>query len=120
MIDEYILDNLDDFDPDSIPADDYSDGSENIDAYSISSTSSLLDQIDLTFNAEDDIPNLSLDNESEFYEDETMAHNHSYSNPTFAGHSLGWNGRCRVCSCGKWAGFGDTCANCGHFYNQHI
>lgn len=30
------------------------------------------------------------------------------------------NGRCRVCGCGKWAGYGDTCANCGHFYNKHI
>lgn len=30
------------------------------------------------------------------------------------------NGRCRVCSCGGWAGFGDTCENCGHFYNKHI
>lgn len=30
------------------------------------------------------------------------------------------NGRCRVCGCGQWAGFGDTCENCGHFYNKHI
>ena len=30
------------------------------------------------------------------------------------------NGRCRVCGCRSWAGFGDTCANCGHFYNKHI
>lgn len=30
------------------------------------------------------------------------------------------NGRCRVCGCGKWAGYGDTCSNCGHFYSKHI
>lgn len=42
-------------------------------------------------------------------------HNQQSSNISFTG-----NGRCRVCNCGGWAGFGDTCENCGHFYNKHI
>lgn len=34
--------------------------------------------------------------------------------------SFGGNGKCRLCSCGKWSGYGDVCSNCGHFYNKHI
>lgn len=117
MLDTYILDDIDDFDPDSVEmdSDDYLTGKipsedilEGLDSYISDDTSPLVDE-DLgaySFNDEDD----TLSNMSESQTHQT----------TFTGHSLGWNGRCRVCSCGKWAGYGDTCANCGHFYNQHI
>lgn len=117
MLDTYILSNIDDFDPDSIEldSDDYStevlpsmDILEGIDSYILDDTSSLVDEDlgDFSFNYEDNIKN--------------SASEHTHDAPTFLGRSLSMNGRCRVCSCGKWAGFGDTCANCGHFYNQHI
>lgn len=119
MLDTYILDDIDDFDPDSVEMDSDSDDYlteklpsedilEGIDSYISDDTSSLVNE-DLgaySFNDEDN----ALSNLSESQTHQT----------TFTGHSLGWNGRCRVCSCGKWAGYGDTCANCGHFYNQHI
>lgn len=50
----------------------------------------------------------------------TVLHSHTHQEHTSSSISFTGNGRCRVCSCGSWAGFGNTCENCGHFYNKHI
>lgn len=117
MFDSYILDDIDSFDPESIDLD--FNGEEFDDTHS-----TLLDSLDEFITS---IENVPIDDMEQDYslcaEEENMdscnVSSHSHQ-PSFTGHSLGWNGRCRVCSCGKWAGYGDTCANCGHFYNQHI
>lgn len=122
MFDSYILDDIDNFDPDTIEmkSDEAFSSSDNIDH------NNLLDEIDAYINedatslVEEDIENFSFSTSTENIEDEEVSSLKHTNHPTFMGHSLGWNGRCRVCSCGKWAGYGDTCANCGHFYNQHI
>lgn len=33
---------------------------------------------------------------------------------SFKGH-----GKCKLCGCGKWVGYGNVCKNCGHFYVNH-
>lgn len=117
MFDSYILDDLDSFDLESIGLDFKGDGLED-------THSTLLDSLDELITSTENVhiddmeQDYSLCTEEEDIDTSSLS-SHSHQ-PSFMGHSLGWNGRCRVCSCGKWAGFGDTCANCGHFYNQHI
>lgn len=67
----------------------------------------------------DDISSISLKQQVESIEndDRSFNHDHEYRSSSIA---FTGNGRCRICNCGGWAGFGDICANCGHFYNKHI
>lgn len=117
MFDTYILDDIDSFEPESNDLD--YNGEELDDTHS-----TLLDSLDEFITSIENVPIDDMEQDySLFTEEENIdtsnVSSHSHQ-PSFTGRSLGWNGRCRVCSCGKWAGFGDTCANCGHFYNQHI
>ena len=119
MFDSYILDDIDGFDPDSIDLDFNGDVLDD-------THSTLLDSLDELITSMENVPiddveqEYSLCTEEEDMDIDTCSVSSHSHQPSFMGHSLGWNGRCRVCSCGKWAGYGDTCANCGHFYNQHI
>lgn len=123
-----ILDFIDDIDLDDIATSDSDGGDECFSDDSLDDTEhdtdSLLDSsfdenffiasdgIDLSDDADINQPSF----ETEEPESTMTAHSHKYrSQIAFTG-----NGRCRVCNCGGWAGFGDTCENCGHFYNKHI
>ena len=130
-MDTYILDDLDSFDPDSIYGDtglddinddvddindDVDDINDDVDENVYIDEASIISEEELSdlvkdenvssFSFNDDI-NHSLTNSEE--------HHHDHSQISFKGL-----GRCRVCSCGGWAGYGDTCNNCGHFFNKHI
>lgn len=115
MFDSYILDDIDSFDPESIDS--------GFNGEELDDTSTLLDSLDEFITSIENVPIDDMEQDYSYAEEENIdtsnvgSHSHQ---PSFTGHSLGWNGRCRVCSCGKWAGYGNTCANCGHFYNQHI
>lgn len=123
-----ILDFIDDIDPNEIS---FSDGHNDGDFYpedSLNDTesdvnshweTSLDDSFFLASDGTDlnddmDIVQPSFDME----EPESMDSPHDYKHQSHI--SFTGNGRCRLCNCGKWAGFGDTCENCGHFYNKHI
>lgn len=122
MLDDYIFDDLDSLDVESDAS--YSDESPEDDI-----TDSFEPRESSFFDFTEDSSNSILDDESlsttnKFVESsdqlDAVTHGANPYRPVSFGHSLGWNGRCRVCSCGGWAGFGDTCACCGHFYKDHI
>lgn len=123
MIDFSEIANLDDFDPDSVDDADFGDSNfmnhdepefdegDSIEIFDINKFGDI-DILDSDIN-----PVTTLD-DGYYNESEQISQSHNHyrsSNIAFTG-----NGRCRVCNCGGWAGFGDTCANCGHFYNKHI
>ncbi len=106
--------SLDDIDTSEIECDGCSD--DDSDFYDSFDDESL----GFDFSSEEmdmDEPELSsLEDTDESGASNTHLHKeHHSSEISFTG-----NGRCRVCGCGQWAGFGDTCENCGHFYNKHI
>lgn len=121
MIDITDIGNLDDFDPDSVGSTDPFESDDTGEGYNQN------DEIESDFDfygmdgnefEGSDVENTEslVDNVEENISDSTSVHRqYRSSNIAFTG-----NGRCRVCNCGGWAGFGDTCANCGHFYNKHI
>ena len=122
MLDDYILDDLDSLDMES--DDSFSDEQsedETIGTFE-QSTSTLFDFSEDTSSSLLDDENISATNSFVEPSDklDIATHGTNHYRPVSFGHSLGWNGRCRVCSCGAWAGFGDTCACCGHFYKDHI
>ena len=115
--------DLGDLDPDSIDSDNiFSDDSidhnddllenseHDIDYYEFDTDDGLIDDRDI-----ERTESLISDSEDNTGEINSPHKHYSSSNISFTG-----NGRCRVCNCGGWAGFGDTCENCGHFYNKHI
>jgi len=121
MLDDYILDDMDSFEIES--DDSYSD-----DKFEYEGTEDF-EHTDSFFDSSEDSSSPLLDDENisntnSFIEPDNQFDSSAYRTtqyrPVAFGHSLGWNGRCRVCSCGAWAGFGDTCACCGHFYKDHI
>lgn len=123
MVDVIDIGNLDDFDPNSVDSSDsfHTDDSDD-GGYQNDDTESTFDFYGITDNEfvfeDSDIENTEslLTNSEEDINETASSHRHyRSSNIAFTG-----NGRCRVCNCGGWAGFGDTCANCGHFYNKHI
>lgn len=123
MIDITDIESLDDFDPNSVDSSDsfHTDDSED-GYYQNDYSESTFDFYGITDNEfifeDSDIDNTEslLTNSEEDINETASSHSHfRSSNIAFTG-----NGRCRVCNCGGWAGFGDTCANCGHFYNKHI
>lgn len=123
MVDVIDIGNLDDFDPNSVDSSDsfHTDDSDD-GGYQNDDTESTFDFYGITDNEfvfeDSDIDNTEslLTNSEEDINETASSHRHyRSSNIAFTG-----NGRCRVCNCGGWAGFGDTCANCGHFYNKHI
>lgn len=123
MINITDIGNLDDFDPDSVGSTDpfesedtgvdcnqYNEPESDFDLYGIDVNEFELEGSEVEYTES------LVDNAEENISDSTSVHRHyRSSNIAFTG-----NGRCRVCNCGGWAGFGDTCANCGHFYNKHI
>lgn len=122
MLDDYILNDLDSFDLDSDDStddafeDNVQESSETLDSATFDfihdDSDSILDDEAITFT--------DRFIESSSVSEQSFSHSENPYRPISFGHSLGWNGRCRVCSCGGWAGFGDTCACCGHFYKDHI
>jgi len=121
MLDDYILDDLDSFDM-------VSEESYSTEQFEDEGTE-YIEQTDSFFHSLEDSSSSLLDDENistanSFIEPtdqfDSAVHGPNHYRPVSFGHSLGWNGRCRVCSCGGWAGFGDTCACCGHFYKDHI
>lgn len=121
MIDIIDIGNLDDFDPDSVgsaapfQSDDTREGYDQYDE--LESDFDFYGMAGNEFESFDVENTESLvDNSEENISDSASEHRHyRSSNIAFTG-----NGRCSVCNCGGWAGFGDTCENCGHFYNKHI
>lgn len=117
------IESLDDFDPNSVDSSDPFHTDDSEDGYyqndDLESTFDFYGITDNEFVFEDsDIDNTEslLTNSGEDINETALSHSHYRSSSiVFTG-----NGRCRVCNCGGWAGFGDTCANCGHFYNKHI
>lgn len=113
-----------DLDPDSIDSDnilnsddstDHNDdllenSEHDIDYYGFDTDDGLIDDRDI-----ERTESLISDSEDNTEEINSSHKHYRSSNISFTG-----NGRCRVCNCGGWAGFGDTCENCGHFYNKHI
>lgn len=115
MIEDFFFDNLDTFDDIDTSEVDIDDGlvGDSSDFYD-----SFMVTDELEIDCYDDIHGFS----SETYDDdlvETHTEHHHESNKTSQISFTGL-GRCRVCNCGGWAGYGDTCENCGHFFNKHI
>lgn len=115
MIEDFIsnsLDSIESIDTTSVEADNFDN--EESDFYDSFGE----DEGDSLFDFDDDISeessfSLSL---NENMENTPLHHtNNNSSAISFTGL-----GRCRVCKCGGWAGYGDTCENCGHFFNKHI
>ena len=109
-MDTYILDDLDGFDPDSIYGDTDIDDNVYIDETSIISEEELSDLV-----KDENVSSFSFNDDTNHSLTNSEEHHHDHSQISFKGL-----GRCRVCSCGGWAGYGDTCNNCGHFFNKHI
>lgn len=124
MLDIIDIGNLDDFDPDSVDSseplemdasDEESDQFNDADRYADIEE---INKYGLDFeNSEIENIHSLITNPEESISDSASLHDGHYSSSNIA---FTGNGRCRVCNCGGWAGFGDTCANCGHFYNKHI
>lgn len=115
MLDDIIFDNLDSFDDidtsDVEIEDDYSDSPDFYDSFFEN-----LDNSDDDKNEDGSFTDLSNLSSTENIEIESHQHiDNKASTISFTGL-----GRCRVCNCGRWAGFGDTCENCGHLFNKHI
>lgn len=116
----FILEDLDSYNLESVDAD---LGEASVDELfnddSFDSSTFLSEELEPSLIGEEDIEHFAF-KEPEQNENLVESHIHAAYEPSFQGHSLGGNGRCSVCNCGQWAGFGDTCENCGHFYNKHI
>ncbi len=115
MIEDFISDSLDSIesiDTASVETDD-SDNEESdfYDSFGEDGGDSLFDFDDDV--SEESTFSLSL---NENVESEPLHH----INKTSSAISFTGLGRCRVCKCGGWAGYGDTCENCGHLFNNHI
>ena len=115
MIENLIFDNLDtfdDIDSSDVDIDEiYDESSDFYDSF-VSTEELELDDIDEIHGLVDE------DSSNSDSVDSTLEYHHELnkvSQISFTGL-----GRCRVCNCGGWAGFGDTCENCGHFFNKHI
>lgn len=117
MIDEYYDPELDVDDVDTSDVDKDFSSENDLNDSSVMEESVLSDFVSESLSS-----SVIEDNsESQFHaENEDFQTRYRPKSLAFQGHGLSWNGRCRVCSCGKWAGFGDTCACCGHFYKDHI
>lgn len=117
MLDDLFFDNLDTFD-------DIDTSDVDIDDDFVDDSSDFYDSFiatdidDLEIDCYEDLHSLS----SEAHDDDIVdihQEDHHESNK-ISQISFTGLGRCRVCNCGGWAGYGDTCANCGHFFNKHI
>lgn len=128
---EYIDDGIDNLDFCS-SEDTFNDNVISVDDELVTST----DDVDSLFEQ-----SLSLDNDHEFslYDDlgnDGYSHEHLEDVPSCEhgdtgdggllskdhnGGTISFKGlgRCTVCSCREWAGFGDHCENCGHFFSKH-
>ena len=63
-----------------------------------------------------------LDEEFHLCDDEqqsTEEEHHQHEEQEHTGISFKGHGRCKLCGCGKWAGYGNVCKNCGHFFDKH-
>ena len=125
-MDTYILDDLDGFDPDSIyddtdiddngTNDDLDDINEDIDENVYIDEASIISEEELSDLVKDEtVSSFSFNDDTNHSLTNSEEPHHDHSQISFKGL-----GRCRVCSCGGWAGYGDTCNNCGHFFNKHI
>lgn len=125
-MDTYILDDLDGFDPDSIYGDtdiddngtndDLDDINDDIDENVYIDETSIISEEELSDLVKDEnVSSFSFNDDTNHSLTNSEEHHHDHSQISFKGL-----GRCRVCSCGGWAGYGDTCNNCGHFFNKHI
>lgn len=120
MFDIDPLNNLDGFDPHDVNAtsednkwdSDSEDTHENHDADDWDASSATLEGFTIGDDSDIYSPSFSSDDSAELSE---------YSHVHKQGASISFTGygRCSVCDCGKWAGYGDICENCGHFYNKH-
>ncbi len=115
MVENLFFDNLDTFD--DIDTSDVDIDESYDDSYDLYDSFATVEDIEL-----DDIDEfqgfVAEDSSNNDFIDSTHEHHHE-SNKTSQISFTGL-GRCRVCNCGGWAGFGDTCENCGHFFNKHI
>lgn len=125
-MDTYILDDLDGFDLDSIYGDtdiddngtndDLDDINEDVDENVYIDEASIISEEELSDLVKDEnVSSFSFNDDTNHSLTNSEEHHHDHSQISFKGL-----GRCRVCSCGGWAGYGDTCNNCGHFFNKHI
>lgn len=115
MLEDLIFDNLDtfdDIDTSDVDIDDsYDESSDFYDSFETAEEIELEDIDEFQgFVAEESSDDSSVDS--------PYIHHHE-SNKTSQISFTGL-GRCKVCNCGGWAGFGDTCENCGHLFNKHI
>lgn len=63
-----------------------------------------------------------LDEEFHLCDDEQLSteeEHHQHEEQEHTGISFKGHGRCKLCGCGKWAGYGNVCKNCGHFFDKH-
>lgn len=119
MIDDFILDSLDSID-DIDTSDLFTSITESEDSYSDFFDSFVIPSDDIEADVDD--ANLFLDTDSASMpkHNQTDEQSDNYESHERYHISFKGNGRCSVCGCRRWAGYGDTCANCGHFYNKHI
>lgn len=115
MLDDLFFDNLDSFDGiDTLDAD-IDDGLEG-------DSSDFYDSFIVTEELKIDDYDVLHGFSSESHDDDIVethtGHYHELNKTSQI--SFTGLGRCRVCNCGGWAGYGDTCENCGHLFNKHI
>jgi hypothetical protein len=117
ICDDHVFDSIDTSSVDDYPSDnDFSDDPSD-DSYNF--FESFLGNQDIEL---DDYSGLEHLNNADDIDDTDMNSNGNefHSGGHYKSVSFTGLGRCSVCGCGRWAGFGNECENCGHFFDKHI